>query len=147
MTSTQSASGTGTLTISQASEATGTPVETLRYYERAGVLPSVDRSPAGRRRYTPDDLGWITFVRRLRATGMTIQRIATYGNLVRAGEGTMADRRSLLAKHREDVAAAIDELTETLAVLDRKLAHYEAAEQGIDLDCSEEPLRHTPRLT
>jgi hypothetical protein len=65
---------------------------------------------------------------------------------VRAGEGTIAERRSLLARHRDDVAAAIAELTRTLAILDRKLAHYQAAEQGIDLDCSEEPLRHTPRI-
>jgi hypothetical protein len=78
---------------------------------------------------------------------MPIQRIATYGDLVRSGEGTVAERRSLLADHRETVAAAIDELSEILAVLDRKLAHYEAAEQGIDLDCNEEPLRHTPRLS
>lgn len=57
------------LTISQASAATGTPVETLRYYERVGVLPSIDRGPTGRRLYSSDDLGWVRFVRRLRGHG------------------------------------------------------------------------------
>lgn len=79
--------------IAEASAATGTTADTLRYYERAGIMPTIGRSDGGQRIYTSDDLGWITFVRRLRATGMTIQRIAEYTTMVRQGDRTITDRR------------------------------------------------------
>jgi DNA-binding transcriptional MerR regulator len=132
--------------IAEAAEATGTSVDTLRYYERAGVLPDIARSPSGQRLYSDDDLGWIAFVRRLRATGMSMRRIEEYATMVRAGEGTVADRRALLEAHRATVAAAIDELVEALGVLDAKIDHYAAAERGVDVGCSEVPLRHVPEL-
>ena len=134
-------------TIAETAEACGVSVDTLRYYERAGVLPEIGRNQLGQRIYRTDDLGWISFVRRLRATGMSMQRITTYITMVREGEGTVGERRQLLSDHRATVAAAIVELTEALNVLDRKIAHYSAAEAGIDLDCSPEPLRHVPELS
>lgn len=133
--------------IAEAGALTGTSSDTLRYYERAGVMPTIGRTQGGQRVYTSDDLGWITFVRRLRATGMTVQRIAEYTTMVRHGEGTITDRRRILEAHRATVAAAVDELTTVLGVLDRKIEHYEAAERGIDVDCSEAPLRHTNQLS
>ncbi|MFN3217866.1 MAG: MerR family transcriptional regulator [Acidimicrobiales bacterium] len=132
--------------IAEAAAATGTTVDTLRYYERAGVLPDIGRTTGGQRTYTDDDLGWIVFVRRLRATGMSMVRIQDYAGKVRAGEGTVAERRRMLEEHRADVAAAIDELTDALGILDAKIAHYEAAERGVDLDCSDTPLRQVARL-
>ncbi len=133
--------------IAEASSATGVAADTLRYYERAGVMPSINRTAGGQRNYSADDLGWITFVRRLRATGMSMQHIARYTDMVRQGEGTVADRRRFIEDHRATVASAIEELTDVLAVLDRKIEHYEAAEQGIDVDCSVEPLRHANTLS
>ncbi len=135
------------LSIGDAANATGATIDTLRYYERAGVLPDIQRSSNGRRVYSADDLGWITFVRRLRATGMSMQRIGEYTAMVRAGEGTISERRRFIEDHRETVAEAIVELTGVLGVLDRKIAHYQAAERGIDLDCSDTPLVHAPTLT
>ncbi len=133
--------------IAEASAATGASADTLRYYERAGIMPAISRTDGGQRTYTPDDLGWITFVRRLRATGMSMQRIAEYTTMVRNGDGTIADRRRMIEDHRATVAAAIEELSGVLTVLDRKIEHYEAAEQGIDVSCSEQPLRHANQLT
>lgn len=132
--------------IAGAAEATGTSADTLRYYERAGIMPAIARTDGGQRSYTPDDLGWITFVRRLRSTGMSMQRIAEYTTMVRLGHGTIADRRRMIENHRSTVAAAIEELSGVLAVLDRKIEHYEAAEQGIDVDCSEQPLQFANQL-
>ncbi len=109
-------------------------------------MPPVRRDAGGRRQYSSDDLGWITFVRRLRATGMSMQRIEEYTAMVRAGEGTIADRRRHLEEHRETVIAAIEELTEAVAVLDRKIEHYVAAEEGRDISCSVEPLKHVGEL-
>ena len=133
--------------IAEASTATGASPDTLRYYERAGIMPTIGRTDGGQRTYTPDDLGWITFVRRLRATGMTMQRIAEYTAMVRDGDGTIADRRRMIEDHRATVAAAIEELSSVLTVLDRKIEHYEAAEQGIDVGCSEQPLQYANQLT
>lgn len=136
-----------TYTITEASEATGVSVDTLRYYERAGVLPDIARNEGGRRVYADEDLGWIVFVRRLRSTGMSMRRIEDYTGMVRAGQGTVAERRRMLQDHRVTVAAAMDELTTALEVLDRKIAHYEAAEQGVDLSCTANPLQHVSQLS
>jgi DNA-binding transcriptional MerR regulator len=133
--------------IAEASAATGASPDTLRYYERAGILPTIRRTDGGQRSYTPDDLGWITFVRRLRATGMTMQRIAEYTTMVQDGDGTIADRRGIIEDHRATVAAAIEELADVLTVLDRKIEHYEAAERGVDVGCSEQPLEFANQLT
>ena len=135
-----------TYTIAEASAATGVSVDTLRYYERAGVLPDIGRTESGRRAYVEDDLGWIVFVRRLRSTGMSMRRIGDYTAMVRDGEGTVAERRRLLEDHRVTVAAAIDELTTALAVLDAKITHHEAAERGVDVGCGQSPLHHVSQL-
>jgi len=90
--------------IAEASEATGTSADTLRYYERAGIMPTIGRNQGGHRSYSSNDLGWITFIRRLRATGMTIQRIAEYTTMVRHGQGTTTDRRRIIEQHRTTVA-------------------------------------------
>jgi len=128
------------LTIGEASERTGVSIDTLRYYERAGLMPEVGRDPGGRRNYTDDDCGWITFVRRLRATAMPVNEIAAYTALVRDETGSAADRRDVLVRHRERVCGAIAELHDALSILDRKIEHYDAAERGIDVGCSDEPV-------
>jgi len=127
-----------TFSIGEVSEQTGVSVDTLRYYERAGLMPDVARDEGGRRAYSTDDCGWVTFIRRLRATAMPVNEIAEYTALVRDERGTAAERRNVLIRHRERVRVAMDELTDALAILDRKIDHYEAAERGIDLDCSQD---------
>ncbi len=126
------------LSIGEASERTGVSIDTLRYYERAELMPAVARTPSGQRVYSADDCGWIVFIRRLRATAMPVSEIAEYTALVRNDDGTPAQRREVLIRHRERVRDAIAELDGALSILDRKIEHYEAAEQGIDLDCSEQ---------
>lgn len=132
--------------IAVAADITGCSIDTLRYYERAGVVPTIARSASGQRLYSDDDLGWVAFVRRLRATGMPMRRIEEYTTMVREGCGTLSERRQLLEQHRAMVAAAIDELADALRVLDRKIVHYEAAELGLDVGCTEKPLRYVPEL-
>src|SRR5687768_9043033 len=125
----QSTGATVALSIGEVSAATGVSIDTLRYYERAGLLPSIRRGTARQRLFTEGDLGWIVFVRRLRATGMTVAQIRAYIALARQGERTLGQRRRLLDVHRETVRAAIAELQDALGMLDRKLLHYEAAER------------------
>ncbi len=126
--------------IGEVAVRTGVSADTLRYYERAGLMPEVERNDGGRRVYSEDDCGWIVFIRRLRATAMPIGEIARYAALVRDDVATPAERRAVLEVHRDRVRDAIGELTDALAILDRKIDHYDGAERGTDVGCSDEPV-------
>jgi DNA-binding transcriptional MerR regulator len=118
------ATTTAPLSISDAAEATGLSAHTLRYYERAGLLDSIDRDHAGHRRYDPAALEWIVFCTRLRATGMPIRRIREYAELVRAGEGNEHERLALLEAHRDEIRAQLAEVERNLALIDYKIGIY-----------------------
>ena len=136
-----------TVSIAAAAEATGTSPDTLRYYESVGVLPPIARTDGGRRAYRSDDLGWITFVRRLRSTGMSIEQLAAYAAMVRAGEGTIEERRRVIEAHRATVVDAIAELADVLELLDRKLADYSSVEHDREVAPDVTLLRHASRLS
>ena len=113
------------LSIAEAAAATGLSTHTLRYYERAGLmLEPVDRASSTHRRYSPSDLTWVGFLTKLRATGMPIVRVREYVELVRSGDVTTADRLELLLRHRIAVLAQLDEITQSLAAIDTKIALY-----------------------
>jgi DNA-binding transcriptional MerR regulator len=113
------------LTISDAAELTGLSAHTLRYYERAGLmLDPVERAPSSHRRYTEAELGWVTLLARLRATGMPIRRIREYAELVRAGDGNEAERLALLEAHREAVREQLEVVRRNLAAIDHKIDFY-----------------------
>ncbi|MET9440218.1 MerR family transcriptional regulator [Streptomyces sp. NPDC006610] len=111
-------------TISEVAALTGLTAHTLRWYERIGLMPHIDRSHTGQRRYTNRDLDWLALVGKLRLTGMPVADMVRYAELVRAGDHTYADRLDLLKATRQDVLARIAELRGTLAVLDRKIDFY-----------------------
>ncbi|MBL1080932.1 MerR family transcriptional regulator [Streptomyces actinomycinicus] len=111
-------------TISEVVAFTGLTAHTLRWYERIGLMPHVDRSHTGQRRYSNRDLDWLGFVTKLRLTGMPVADMVRYAELVREGEHTYAERRDLLVSTRRDVLDRIAELQDTLAVLDRKISFY-----------------------
>ncbi|MFJ8127466.1 MerR family transcriptional regulator [Streptomyces hydrogenans] len=111
-------------TISEVAALTGLTAHTLRWYERIGLMPHVDRSHTGQRRFTERDLGWLAFVGKLRLTGMPVADMVRYAELVREGDHTHAERRALLEETRRDVLTRIAELQDTLAVLDLKIDHY-----------------------
>jgi DNA-binding transcriptional MerR regulator len=113
------------LTISDAADALGLSAHTLRYYERAGLmLDPVGRTAATHRRYTEEDLGWITLLTRLRGTGMPIRRMREYADLVRAGEGTERERLALLEAHREAVLEQLEQVQRSLAAIETKIDFY-----------------------
>ncbi|MGG8405283.1 MerR family transcriptional regulator [Streptomyces sp. 12297] len=111
-------------TISEVAARTGLTQHTLRWYERIGLMPHVDRSHSGQRRFSDADLDWLAFVGKLRTTGMPVADMVRYAELVREGAHTFDERRELLERTRRDVRARIDELTGTLAVLDHKIGFY-----------------------
>ena len=114
------------LSIAEAAEKTGLTAHTLRYYERDGLmLAAVDRSTSGHRRYSERDLTWIELITRLRSTGMPISDVRRYAALVRAGDGTEAERLALLKAHRAHVEAQLAEVTGHLRAIDHKIGIYE----------------------
>lgn len=111
-------------TISEVVVFTGLTAHTLRWYERIGLMPHVDRSHTGQRRYSNRDLDWLDFVTKLRLTGMPVADMVRYAEMVREGESTYPQRQALLESTRRDVLSRIAELRDTLAVLDLKIGFY-----------------------
>ncbi|MFI8187710.1 MerR family transcriptional regulator [Streptomyces sp. NPDC085946] len=118
-------------TISEVAALTGLSAHTLRWYERIGLMPHIDRSHTGQRRYTNRDLDWLDLVGKLRLTGMPVADMVRYAELVREGDHTYGERFDLLKATREDVLARIAELQGTLAVLDRKITFYADAGRAL----------------
>ncbi|MCL7429664.1 MerR family transcriptional regulator [Streptomyces sp. NPDC057798] len=116
--------GQDSYTISEVAALTGLTAHTLRWYERIGLMPHIDRSHTGQRRYSNRDLDWLDLVGKLRLTGMPVADMVRYAELVREGDHTYGARYELLEETRRDVLARIAELQDTLAVLDRKIAFY-----------------------
>ena len=117
-------------TISEVAAFTGLTAHTLRWYERIGLMPHVDRSHTGQRRFTNRDLDWLAFVGKLRLTGMPVADMVRYAELVREGEHTFEERQELLEATRRDVQTRIAELQDTLAVLDYKIDFYAGARRA-----------------
>ncbi|MFC3996659.1 MerR family transcriptional regulator [Nocardiopsis sediminis] len=113
------------LSISQAAERTGLSPDTLRYYERIGLIDPVPRSASGYRVYDEGALQWLEFVLHLRDTGMPVRDMLEFARLRRQGEHTAPQRRALLAGHREKLREQARRLESTLGFLDRKIDHYD----------------------
>lgn len=103
---------------------TGFSLDTLRYYERIGLLEPIERDSGGRRRFRTSDLDWLHMVRYLRDTGMPISQMLRYAVLSRQGEHTSAERMTLLVEHEARVSAHIARLHEQRDQLRQKIAWY-----------------------
>jgi DNA-binding transcriptional MerR regulator len=118
----------GPLTIAEVAALSGLSAHTLRYYERIGLLDPVARVHGGQRRYEGEDLTWLVFLQRLRATGMPIRDMQRFAELRRQGKHTVAARRALLEEHRDEVLERISELQRDLAAVTDKITHYQHLE-------------------
>lgn len=107
----------------EVAERTGVSVDTLRYYEREGLLSDVTRSAGGRRTYTVEHLGWLDVLCCLRRTGMPIRDIRAFVELGQVGDDRRR-RREALQRHRERVVEQVAELERALTVIDGKIEAY-----------------------
>jgi DNA-binding transcriptional MerR regulator len=113
------------VSISDAALLTGVSTHTLRYYERAGLmLDRVGRAPSSHRRYTEEEIRWVTLLTKMRATGMPIRRLREYADLVRAGDGNELERLELLEEHRAAVVIQLAAMRANLDAIDQKIALY-----------------------
>lgn len=114
------------LSIGQVAERTGLSVHTLRLYEREGLFTTeVRRTSTGRRVYGKADLDWLEVCTKFRASGMPLQSIRRFAELVKAGPGNEAERLALLRTHRCRVERQVAELNDCLALIAGKVATYE----------------------
>lgn len=118
------------LTISEVAERTGLSAHTLRYYERIGLIAAVVRADSGHRRYAAADMDWLAFLIRLRATGMSIQGMQEFARLRSEGNGTAGQRRRLLDAHLQKVLADMEELQQSVTVLQAKIKVYKQMERA-----------------
>ncbi|MEU0541753.1 MerR family transcriptional regulator [Nocardia sp. NPDC005978] len=111
--------------IGEVSERCGLTRDTLRWYERIGLMDYVGRDHSGQRRFSARDLDWLALIGKLRRTGMPVADMVSYAELVRAGDHTFPQRLDMFRRTRAEVLDRIEELRQTVAVLDCKIALYE----------------------
>lgn len=119
-------------TIQQIAHRTGLSIHTLRYYEQIGLLDPIERLDNGHRRYQPTDLTRLEFLKRLRATGMSIKEMQYYVELYRMGESTLRERREILQAHKDAILAQVDELMDTVDFIDMKIERYQREEADLE---------------
>jgi DNA-binding transcriptional MerR regulator len=109
----------------QVAEQTGFSLDTLRYYERIGLLDDIARNSGGQRVFTEGDVAWLRILRCLRDTGMPIQRMVRYAELARGGDETVAERLEVLREHDRDIDEKIAHLRVEQDHIRAKIAHYQ----------------------
>ena len=106
--------------------------DTLRYYEKVGVIPPVNRTAGGIRDYNEADLGWVQNAVCMRDAGMSVEKLVEYVELFQQGEQTLAARRDLLKEVREEMLEARAKYDSAIERLDYKIGKYEeAVETGV----------------
>jgi DNA-binding transcriptional MerR regulator len=112
-------------TIKQTALITGLSEDTLRYYERIGLVGPIARAPSGHRRYSAVDHAWIDFLIKMLSTGMTLESLGRYIELFRRGDETAGERRAMLEAHTRQLEDQMSQLQETLSILNWKINHYD----------------------
>lgn len=115
------------LTIKEVSEKYGIPAETLRYYEKVGVIPPVTRTAGGIRDYQEEDLAWVENAKCMRSAGLSIEFLIEYLKLFNEGDSTFEARLNLLNEQKKLLLEQKEQLEETIAKLNYKISRYETA--------------------
>ena len=113
------------MTIREVAAKTNMSTDTLRYYERIGLLPPVPRNAAGIRNYDEYFVNFINFIKKLKASGMSLEHIIDYIRLAEMGDATIQERKKLLAEARETLIEKINSLQLIAELVDYQLRNYE----------------------
>lgn len=113
------------MTIREVAAKTNMSTDTLRYYERIGLLPPVPRNAAGIRNYDEYFVNFINFIKKLKASGMSLEHIIDYIRLAEMGDATIQERKKLLAEARETLLEKINSLQLVAELADYQLRNYE----------------------
>ena len=113
--------------IAEVSEKYGLSVDTLRYYERVGLIPTVNRNESGIRDYNELDLRRVDFIKCMRSAGLPIEVLIDYVALVQKGDKTIDARKEMLIEQRGLLLSRMNEMQKTLDILNHKIEVYENA--------------------
>ena len=113
------------MTIKEVSEQYDISADTLRYYERIGLIPPVPRTQSGVRDYDEASCRWVNLMKCFRKAGVQIEALIEYVALFRQGESTREQRKQLLMEQRQRLCSRIHEMEQTLQRLDAKIENYE----------------------
>lgn len=113
------------MNIKKVSEITDVSADTIRYYERIGLLPRITRTNSGVRDFTEREIGILEFVRCFRKAGMSVEALMEYISLLEEGEGTERERLRLLTEQRDEMDDRIYELNQARERLNYKIENYE----------------------
>ena len=117
------------MTIKEVSEQYEISQDTLRYYERVGLIPPVTRTAGGIRDYGPEDLRWVSLAKCMRSAGLPVEAMIEYVRLFQEGDSTIEARLQLLTDQREVLLMQRKQIDETLERLNYKISRYEKAAQ------------------
>ena len=124
--------GGGHVTIREVSEKYGVTPDTLRYYEKMGMIPPVTRNASGFRDYTQEDIRWVELAKCMRASGLSVEAMVQYVKLYRQGDETIKQRLTLLLSQKAELLEKRKKIDDALIWLETKIEHYEdAAETGV----------------
>ncbi|WP_244169862.1 MerR family transcriptional regulator [Paenibacillus helianthi] len=111
-------------TIGQVAKKVGINIGAIRFYERKGLLEPVVRNEQNNRLYTDDEIGWLIFLKCLRETGMSIEEIKKYHDMVQAGTSTLPERTRLIEEQKQALLDEIEQKKAQLVHLEHKLESY-----------------------
>lgn len=118
------------MTIAEVSKQYNISADTLRYYERVGIIPPVERTPGGNRNYTEESCNWIELALCMRSAGIPIESLVEYCQLTLKGDATISARKELLEEERRKLVMKMEDLNRTLERLNYKISRYETAERS-----------------
>lgn len=113
------------MTITEVSEKFGISQDTLRYYERIGLIPPVNRKKNGIRDFTEEDCRWVGFIKCMRSAGLPIEALIEYVTLFQQGDETIEARKEILTEQRKELITKMEDMKKTLERLEYKIERYE----------------------
>ncbi|SDW18603.1 DNA-binding transcriptional regulator, MerR family [Kandleria vitulina] len=115
------------MTIKEVCEKFDITPDTLRYYERVGVIPEVNRTPGGIRDYKEEDIAWVENAVCMRSAGVPVEMLIEYVKLYQQGDETLEARKNLLMETKNEVQKQLDKYQATMDKLNFKISRYEEA--------------------
>lgn len=132
-------------TIGEAAKMLGVAPSALRYYDKEGLLPFVERTGSGIRMFKESDIEWLRLIECLKATGMPIKDIRRFIQCTIEGDGTIDERLNILTAQRQSVINQIAELERHLELIDYKIWYYNTAKDaGTAAVMNDYPLENVP---
>lgn len=118
--------------ITEAAEQSGLNIDTIRYYEKSGLLPEIPRGSDGHRRFSTENIDWLILLGSLRSTGMAMKTMAQFADLYRQGDHTIPDRRKILLEHAQHLDQKRQDLDRCDELLSYKLKMYDQREREME---------------